>query len=106
MGNREFVNRILSKLADRLPSDLTRLEECICKGELAQAVPQAHAIKGLAANMSADRLHCLAGELESACRANKFESASEMIFKMWQEANRCLNFIAIQSCAPATVAAG
>jgi PAS domain S-box-containing protein len=106
MGNREFVNRILSKLADRLPSDLTRLEECICKGELALAVPQAHAIKGLAANMSADRLHCLAGELESACRANKFESASEMIFKMWQEANRCLNFIAIQSCAPATVAAG
>ena len=33
MGNREFVNRMLAKLADRLPDDLTRLEECLAKGE-------------------------------------------------------------------------
>ena len=57
MRNQDFVNRMLAKLADRLPHDLTRLEELIAKGDLAQAVPQAHAIKGMAANLSAERLH-------------------------------------------------
>jgi HPt (histidine-containing phosphotransfer) domain-containing protein len=76
MRNQEFVNRVLAKLADRLPHDLTRLEELIAKGDLAQAVPQAHAIKGLAANLSAERLHFLAADLEVACRAGEFEPAS------------------------------
>jgi PAS domain S-box-containing protein len=104
MENCEFVNRILAKLADRLPNDLMRLEECICRGELAQAVPLAHGIKGLAANVSAQQLHYLASDLEAACRENKFAAAKELITRLWKEANRCLKYIATH-CQTAAIEA-
>ena len=94
-GNLEFVDRLLRKFAQRLPDEIQRLKADIAEGRFVQAAQLAHSIKGLAANMSADKLHRLVGELEVACRRHSKHVATACLANVLCEADRCLQFIAL-----------
>jgi PAS domain S-box-containing protein len=97
MGNREFVDRMLRRFAERLPDDLAQLKSTVVAGVLDQALPLAHAFKGAAANLSAIDLQKAALELESACRKKDCEAATAAFAKLEREAGRCAKFLSHSS---------
>ncbi len=97
LGNQDLMHRIFKKLADRLPTDVEHLDELIGRNEFAEAVGHAHALRGSAANLSAKRLHQLAGELEAACGKADPAESQRRLRTVESEVNRCLEFIVAQS---------
>ena len=97
LGNQDLMCRIFKKLADRLPTDVEHLDELISHNEFAEAVGHAHALRGSAANLSARRLHKLAGELEAACGKADLAESQRRLRTVESEVNRCLEFILAQS---------
>ncbi|HTQ39834.1 MAG TPA: response regulator [Pirellulales bacterium] len=93
LGNLDFVQRILWKLIEHLPSDLAQLEESILHGFLVKAASQAHAIKGLAANLSAGSLRQCASDLEAACRKDNGILAQDKLLLVKEASRRCLEII-------------
>jgi PAS domain S-box-containing protein len=93
LGNDEFLQRLLSKVRIQLPAELTALETSIRNQNWPRAALQAHSIKGLAANISAARLHTLAEALETAAHDQNDPSASINFRTLRLEADRCLHHI-------------
>ncbi len=79
LGNQELILRIFTKLAERLPIDVERLAENIERGDLAEAARDAHALRGSAANLSANRLREIARQLEAACADDNHREAQRRL---------------------------
>ena len=92
-GNTDFVDRMLIKLADRLPGDLAQLETSVNQQHLHEAAKQAHSLKGAAANLSANDLRQAAADLEIACRNNDQLAAQQCLVTLTATISACLDFI-------------
>src|SRR5207244_7955908 len=88
-------DRMLQKFSARLPSDLKNLEQAVAAENWIAAAAQAHALKGMAANLAALPLKTAAAALEAACRAAEQKDAVEAFKAAASESQRCLNDIAL-----------
>ncbi len=93
LGNCELVDRIIGNFADRLPQSAQELEEAVLSNRLREATAQAHALKGMAANLSADRLQQVVNDLEMTCAAGDRLLAVTDIARVRREVQRCLAFV-------------
>jgi Amt family ammonium transporter len=94
LGNHDLVNRIIGNFADQLPQSAQELEIAVRQNRLSDAAAQAHALKGMAANLSADRLQKVVGDLEMTCAAGDRLLAVSDIARVHREVQRCLEFLA------------
>ena len=90
MGKQEMLDRLLVKFRDKIIADLASLE-----GYVKEANPQkiafiAHGIKGVSANLSAERLRRCAAELEQAARTPDFGSILACMNHIRDEIRKCL----------------
>jgi HPt (histidine-containing phosphotransfer) domain-containing protein len=69
MGNLDFVQRVLEKFQQRLPTDLAELERMAELRDVEQIARVAHRIKGTSANVSAQALCQVAAAIEDLSRA-------------------------------------
>ncbi len=84
---------MLAKLAEKLPQEMARLNASVAERRFQQATPQAHSLKGTAANLSAEELRKTAGELEMACRNCDAPAADRCLSAVHVQVGRCLQFI-------------
>ena len=54
MGDVEFAMQVLTEFMGQLPIAMERLEQCVDANDTDELLRQAHTIKGLAANVSAE----------------------------------------------------
>jgi Amt family ammonium transporter len=90
MGNQALIDRLLAKMADRLPGDLSELESAIRQRDLSAAARMAHALKGVAGNLSALPLQSAATQLEAACRQSNLAHANQLFAVLQRVAERLL----------------
>jgi HPt (histidine-containing phosphotransfer) domain-containing protein len=90
LGNTDLVSRLLKAFEPEIGKDLQRLEQAFRAGNGGEVADFAHAIKGSAANLSADALASLARELENAARHGEWQSRGELIEGIRNEFHRCL----------------
>ena len=69
MGDEDVVQEIEAQLLKDLPEIIAALEQHIIAGDMKGAGEQAHKIKGIAANVSAEALREVAAAMEAASRA-------------------------------------
>ena len=90
LSDREFCAAFMQKFADRAADLSTQIEEAArseLRGELAL---HAHAVKGLAANLSADDLHFWAAALERSAQTGSREQSRSLAARVRAEIERCL----------------
>jgi PAS domain S-box-containing protein len=92
-GNTDFIQRMLVKLADRLPGDLAQLNTCVSQERLHEAATLAHSLKGAAANLSAADLRQATAALEMACRNSDQAAAQQCLDSLNSAVSACLEFI-------------
>ena len=85
MGNREFVGRILHKFEAKGRNDLKALEQAVQAGDAEVIAFAAHAIKGAAANLSANFLREAAGEMELTARSGDISAAAGQLERVRRE---------------------
>jgi Amt family ammonium transporter len=90
LGSADLVSRLLAVFEPEIGKDIQRLEESFAGGHGAEVADFAHAIKGSAANLSADALAELARELEQAARQGQWQARGELIERIRDEFGRCL----------------
>ncbi len=93
MGKREFVERMFRRLADRLPNDISELSAAISESRFDDASRLAHALKGMAANLSAGELRNASEQLERVCCDCDAKACPACMASVRREAERCLEFI-------------
>jgi two-component system sensor histidine kinase/response regulator len=90
LGSAELVSRLLAVFEPEIGKDVQRLEEAFAAGNGGDIADLAHAIKGSAANLSADALADLARELEHAARQGQWRTRGKLIESIRDEFGRCL----------------
>jgi Amt family ammonium transporter len=101
LGNHGFVHRMLGKLAERLLNDILQLKITLAAGQIDKATPLAHALKGVAANLSAEPLRRAAEHLETVCRGSDAIKADQCLAVVGLEADRCLEYLSQEPLATA-----
>ena len=69
------------------------LEQAAHVGDKPELARQAHAIKGMAANLSADSLHTWAAALERALRVGNAANVRPLVARVRTEIQRCLDAV-------------
>ena len=89
LGDAMFCKIILNKFADRADDLLARLNRAVESRRPAELAAQAHTLKGLAANFSADELQLRCDELEQAARCGDVSGCALLIERVKAEFGRC-----------------
>jgi len=71
VNNRAFYAKLLVRFSASLPQVPAQIKEHLSKGELEEAERLAHSIKGSGANLSANALADIMGEVEKAISNNE-----------------------------------
>lgn len=74
-GDEEFYWSILEEFVETEADAAVRLRQAVDSGAMTEAANVAHAVKGIAGNISANDLHKAAGDLESALRQHEHADA-------------------------------
>jgi HPt (histidine-containing phosphotransfer) domain-containing protein len=90
LGDRVFCRMIMQKFADRGGDLITAMERAANSGNAAELAAQAHSIKGVAANLSAEDLRARAGDLERTARSGKLDLSGPLVERVAQEIARAL----------------
>ena len=93
MGDMAFVETILKKFEEQALATLGALSECVAAGNAPEAARKAHALKGAAANLSAEPLRAAAAQLEQIGRKGQLEMADACLKQIHVELEQCLAFI-------------
>jgi Amt family ammonium transporter len=94
MGSRRIAAKALSKFDTTVSHDLQVLFEGAEKGDAKAVAASAHKIKGAAANISADAVRHVAGELERLAAADELAQSQEFIERLRDETNRFREYLA------------
>jgi HPt (histidine-containing phosphotransfer) domain-containing protein len=92
MGNRQFLKKMVAKFQKRLIGDMEQLERNLALGNAQQVERLAHALKGAAANLSAEALRSAAARLETLGRAGELGAATLSLADLQHEARRFLTY--------------
>jgi PAS domain S-box-containing protein len=90
LGNWELIDRIVPRFVERLPELASRLEDAVRKGRWQEVATQAHQLKGLAANLSAEPLHAAIRDLEAACVDSDGARVILLLDNVRTETERCV----------------
>lgn len=92
-GKGPLVEKLLSKLAEQLPQQLDAIRRTVEQNDLSSLAKLAHAVKGSAANLSADPLKRAAAELERAGSTRDEASVEALMNAFAGELQRCLDYL-------------
>ncbi len=90
MGNAQTVNKLLGMFERKVVDTVERLSDSISGGDAARTADVAHALKGAAANMSAQALKKLAARVEMMGRSRDLDDAAACLGQIRTELDRCL----------------
>ncbi len=93
MGDLGLAERVISKLQNRVPNDLVQLAESIGARDAGRVAELAHALKGAAANLSAEGLRGVAARLEAAGRTGSLDDAPASLAQLRREWERFLEHV-------------
>ncbi|HEY7119217.1 MAG TPA: response regulator, partial [Tepidisphaeraceae bacterium] len=93
MGNVAFLERMLNKFRDQSAATLEQIVTGLSVRDAAATARAAHALKGAAANLSADAVRAVAGQIEQLARDAQLESAERALDDLRQQLARCLDDI-------------
>jgi len=89
MGQKEILIDVLQKFVARAGSQVDTIHQAVKGVDYGTIGTEAHAIKGAAANLTADKLAGVASDLEQAAEKQQPDLAGELAHKLEQEFN-CL----------------
>ncbi|WP_018983817.1 Hpt domain-containing protein [Salinimonas chungwhensis] len=78
MNNEALLNRILKIFFEQAETHLTAIRDNIQQGRLEEARAAAHALKGSAGEVGADRMHQHLGQLENALVSKAAQQAADI----------------------------
>ena len=87
-GDEDFLREVIQGFLDTVDGQLTVLERALTAGEAETVAREAHAIKGGAANLTADALAAAARELENMGRSGDLEKGRELLAGLEREYGR------------------
>lgn len=89
LADRAFCRVIMRKFVDRSADLAAALDRAVLARNVADLAQQAHAIKGIAANLSADDLYSRAADLERALLSGKLDQTRPLVVRLRAEIERC-----------------
>lgn len=89
---RDVIIGFIKKLGEQLPA----MHRAMAEGNIGQVKDEAHAIKGGAANLCAERLSYTARVLEAACRNDETQTTADTLKKLQEEYNTFKEFVTAQ----------
>jgi signal transduction histidine kinase/CheY-like chemotaxis protein/HPt (histidine-containing phosphotransfer) domain-containing protein len=93
MGNHKLASKALKIFESSLATDVGVLLESVSKGDAKAAAASAHKIKGSAANVSAEQVRAVAGELEKLAKADSLAQASDSLDQLDREMRRFKEYL-------------
>lgn len=91
LHNAELAGEILEKFEAQLKDDLAAIRGGCRAGNAAETMRLAHALKGSAANLSADALRTVAEKAETMARNGDMTGVADLFPQLEREINRCLD---------------
>ncbi|MDX1962962.1 MAG: Hpt domain-containing protein [Pirellulales bacterium] len=93
LNDRDFMHRILQKFATRGPETVGELATALVNRNYAAAARQANLLRSMAANLTAENLRAIAGDLEYACGEGSWARAEILLYGVKAELQCCLEKI-------------
>ncbi len=90
LGDAKFSSMLLQKFAARAGNQQAAIERAIDSGNLVELAREAHTLKGVAANLSADELRHGAAKLEQAARGGQRDELADLLADVVDELARCV----------------
>ena len=90
LGDRPFCAMMLRKFSDRAAHQLAALDRAANARNIVELTREAHTLKGIAANISAEALRSSAARLEQAARAGEIDKAGVLVQQVHAQVERCL----------------
>jgi PAS domain S-box-containing protein len=78
-GNKKLLGQLIRLFAQEQQDTPVEIRHLMSEGDLTSAARLIHGLKGVAGNLSADRLHIAAGNLESALKNNDSAAAEALL---------------------------
>jgi signal transduction histidine kinase/DNA-binding response OmpR family regulator len=93
MGNKKLAAKALETFGATIEGYVQELSKCLQSGDAKTAGSTAHKIKGAAANVSADAVSRLAGELEALSKRDEISQSENALSQLQREVERARQFI-------------
>jgi HPt (histidine-containing phosphotransfer) domain-containing protein len=93
MGNAKLADNVLARFQTQVAGELVKLKETLAAGDIQRLTRIAHAVKGTAANVSAEPVRYLADELERLGREGNLQAAEQKLEDLRTEVERCVAFL-------------
>ncbi len=93
LGDASFCRRILEKFSGRVNAQLGEIQQAVATHNAAELKLKAHALKGAAANLSADCLWACAAEIEQLAAADDWTRTLVVVGELAAEIARCRQHI-------------
>jgi len=93
LGSREIAAKALNLFDTSLTRDLALLADSVRKGDARSAATKAHAIKGAAANVSAEAIRRLAAELENLAKEDAVSGGADCLDQLRGEVERFRSYL-------------
>ena len=94
MGERALLDDVIEGFTENVEQQIPRLRQAIAERDAERVHQEAHAIKGGAANLTADDLARAAAELVDIGRAGDLKSGEQLLEKFEAEFDRVRDFVA------------
>jgi HPt (histidine-containing phosphotransfer) domain-containing protein len=92
--DRGFVDALIAKFCDQVPTELEKLERSVDAGLVEEAARLAHGLKGAASYVSAEAFRSRASLLEEMGRGGDLSEATACLGALRIEFKRCLDAVA------------
>lgn len=92
-GDIEMLRSLVLGYVERIPSDLSQIDDRLDAGDLAEVAMRAHALKGGSGYVGADGILTAASELEIASHNGDIEHARELAVQLREEFDKYLHAI-------------
>jgi len=87
LGDKELVQGVLNLCLTEMPQQLDKLSESISNQDYENSVQLAHKIAGGVANLSINRMHAIAKELQHECKNSNKDSIENLLSTLKNEFN-------------------
>lgn len=93
LDDRTFAMKLLEKFGEQIPHILDSLAKAIGARDARAVAQETHCLRGVAANLSAQRLVRLCAALERAMAQSDFAEGERFLRFAKEEIDRCLSYI-------------
>jgi signal transduction histidine kinase/CheY-like chemotaxis protein len=91
--NVQVLGRVLDKFELQAKRDVEALTQHLAAGDATAAAKTAHALKGAAAIIAAERLTSLAADLEKLGRESRLDEMAQQMAELRQQVSLCLDYL-------------